>query len=382
MRSLPRSVWWIASATLVNRMGAMVFPFLILYFSRSLKLDLGLAATIAAFYGVGSAVAAPLGGWLADRFDAVRVLLISMVLAGVSLVSFPWVRHPQALIVATFLIALLSDLARPASLTALARLAGPGQSRDAFALSYLAINLGMSVGPVVGGFLATYDYAYLFWIDGASSLGASLLLFASGARSPGIRNGGSKSWDWNIGRAAFRLVFWFIVILWVFITFFTATPVYLVEILHRPESWVGWVWMINTGLVALLSLYVNHRTRGLPLVVQLSWAACCFAFGYAVMGLAPGLVGLVICTLCLTVGEMMLFTNANAYLERAVPQEKLGKAMAFNSVSFSVALSCSTPTVGYFFTQGHPDRLWWILSLVGLIAAWGFYRLPRLPDRS
>jgi hypothetical protein len=41
-----------------------------------------------------------------------------------------------------------------------------------------------------------------------------------------------------------------------------------------------------------------------------------------------------------------------------------------------VALALSTPSVGYFFTARSPHELWIVLVLVGLLAAWGFYRLP------
>lgn len=375
LAQLPRSVWWLAAATLINRMGAMVFPFLVLYFHRSLGLDLESAAGIAAFYGLGSGCAGPLGGWLADRYDAIRVLAYAMGAAGALLLVFPVLTTPPTLMAATFGVALLSDLARPSSLTALARLGGPEQSRNAFTLNYLAINLGMSVGPLVGGYLARHDYRLLFWVDGASSLLACTLLLLSGTRSPALSQLGPRP-DWNVGAPAFRLVLCMTVALWVFITFFTATPVYVVEVLHRPESLVGWIWLVNTGVIVLTTVQVNHWTRGKALTLQLTCAALLFSSGYAVVVLLPGMSGLLFCMLLLTVGEMMLFTNANSYLQRVVPEHKMGRAMALNSMTFSVALSFSTPAVGYFFTSRSPEELWVLLAVVGLLVAWGFYRLP------
>ncbi len=48
----------------------------------------------------------------------------------------------------------------------------------------MAINLGMSIGPVVGGVLAGISYPAVFAVDGAMSILAGLLLTVGG----GIRN--------------------------------------------------------------------------------------------------------------------------------------------------------------------------------------------------
>lgn len=381
LRSLPRSVWWLAGASLVNRMGAMVFPFLVLYFHRHLGLPLELATMIAACYGVGSGFAAPLGGWLADRYDAVLVLAWSMISAGVLMAVFPWISGTIPLILGTFAVALLTDLSRPSTLTALARLGGSEQSRDAFNLNYLAVNLGMSVGPLAGGYLALLDYRFLFWGNSLSALLAGGVLLLSGTRSSHHGSVGQKA-DWNVGSTAFLAVFWIVVALWVFMTFFAATPVYVVEVLHRPESLVGWIWLVNTGVIVLTTVQLNHWTKGKPLSSLLACSALLFALGYTLFLFLPGLAGPIACMLALTVGEMMLFTNSSAYLQSVVPAHKMGRAMALNSMAVSIALAASTPAVGFFFSAHRPDLLWMVCAIAGLGAAYGFWRLPRLPFRT
>jgi predicted MFS family arabinose efflux permease len=103
----------------------------------------------------------------------------------------------------------------------------------------------------------------------------------------------------------------------------------------------------------------------------LGLAAC-----YASLSLLPSLAGLILATLFLTVGEMMLFANANEYLARVVPANKVGRAMGFNAMAVSLALTFSSPTVGYFFANRSPQELWILLCVMALVAAWGFQRLP------
>ena len=65
---------------------------------------------------------------------------------------------------------------RPASLAALTSVVRPEQRKAAVAVNRLAINLGMSVGPAVGGFLATVSFPLLFVADGASAIAAGVVL--------------------------------------------------------------------------------------------------------------------------------------------------------------------------------------------------------------
>ncbi|MCK7526497.1 MAG: MFS transporter [Ignavibacteriales bacterium] len=50
----------------------------------------------------------------------------------------------------------------------------PSQRRMAFALNRLAINAGMSIGPVIGGFLTLIDYHYLFYANAVASIAAGI----------------------------------------------------------------------------------------------------------------------------------------------------------------------------------------------------------------
>ena len=70
---LPREVWLLAGALLVNRAGTMVLPFLSLYLTRDLGLTAARAGLIIGSFGLGSMAGSYIGGWLSDRIDPLRV---------------------------------------------------------------------------------------------------------------------------------------------------------------------------------------------------------------------------------------------------------------------------------------------------------------------
>ena len=374
--NLPRACWWVAAATLINRMGAMVFPFLVLYFHKGLGLSLETSASVAACWGLGSFVAGPLGGWASDRVDPLRLMGFSMAGAGLLMMAFPAIHGLPLLVITTFCLALLADLGRPSTMTALARLGGSKHGRDAFALNYMAINLGMSIGPTLGGYLAEMDYRLLFWVDGGSSVVAAGALLLSGTVCPPVEKSSEGPVDWNIGWPAMRMYFWLILFFWSFMTFFAAGPVYAVKWLHLSEHDVGYIWLFNTILIVVSNLWVNRLTAGHSLPKLLALGCTCQALCCLTLWIYPGVLGLVGATLWLTVGEMLLFSNANAYVAQMVPPEKMGRAMGVNSLCVSLALISSAPTMGYFFSHHSPPWLWLLMAGAAALAALGMVGLP------
>ncbi len=156
LRALPRAVWVQCLATFVNRSGTMVLPFLLLYLTRDLGLSPSTGGAIVALYGATALVTSPFAGRLCDRFGPIRLMTVSLALSGLVLLAFPVARTPLAVAAATVLWAVVSELFRPASLSAIASAVGPENRKTAFAVNRLAINLGMSIGPALGGLLATW----------------------------------------------------------------------------------------------------------------------------------------------------------------------------------------------------------------------------------
>ena len=90
MRGLPGDVWIIFATTLVNRVGTMVLPFLVLYLAQDLGYSPRRAGFAISVYGFGGLVGAPVGGRLSDRLGPLRVMQFSLVLSGPFCSRSPW----------------------------------------------------------------------------------------------------------------------------------------------------------------------------------------------------------------------------------------------------------------------------------------------------
>src|SRR5207247_2478956 len=129
-------------------------------------------------YGVGALVTGPLAGRLCDKVGAIRVAEGALLLSGAIVMLLPLARGYGGILGIVLIWAVTGEAFRPAVLTVTTDMVAPEQRRTAFALVRLAVNLGMSVGPAVGGFLAMVSFPALFLVDGATSILAGVVLAA------------------------------------------------------------------------------------------------------------------------------------------------------------------------------------------------------------
>ena len=134
----------------------------------------GLALTI---YGIASIVIAPIAGRLTDRLGGLRIVKLSLFLSGLLLFVYPFANSLINILLMTTLWAFANEAFRPPSMSIIGDLAGPAQRKAAFALEPFAINLGMSIGPVIGGFLAMRSFRLLFYADAITAMLAACCWF-------------------------------------------------------------------------------------------------------------------------------------------------------------------------------------------------------------
>ncbi|HEY4563788.1 MAG TPA: MFS transporter, partial [Thermoanaerobaculia bacterium] len=122
---LSRSVWLLSIASLINRAGTMVMPFLLLFLVEKRGFTTTEAGRTLALYGVVAMVASYAGGRLSDRFGAVRILKASLLLTGFAFLALGWVEGRLAIAGMVILLSLVAEVFRAANLTALTAASAP-----------------------------------------------------------------------------------------------------------------------------------------------------------------------------------------------------------------------------------------------------------------
>src|ERR1700723_481135 len=371
LRQLPREIWILFAATLVNRCGTMVLPFLVLYLTRELKISASHAALALTVYGIAALLTMPVSGWLTDRVGSLFVMRGSLLLSGFMLFLFPLAHHFAAILGITFAFAMLNESVRPPSLALVSELVKPPQRKAAFALSRLAANLGMSGGPAIGGILAVYSFRWLFVVDGATSILAGVVLALAPMRNPGRQKTHEPEWAdaTDLGREieadtltplatlhpaadlrAFRnprMLYFLAALIPVQLVFFQFTstlPLFLVRYLYFPESVYGTIFTVNTLLIVAMEVPLNTAMAHWTHRHTLMLGAFLYAVGfgaYALVGIAPfgKTAGAFAAVVIWTFGEMILMPGSSAYAAELAPPERRGEYMGLYTMSFNIAFA-------------------------------------------
>jgi MFS family permease len=372
LAGLPRDSWLLAVATLVNRAGTMVLPFLALHFTTNLGFSAGQAGAALGVYGVVSLLTSPFAGRLADRVGSQRILTASLLLGGLGLWAVPLLRTLPQVMVGMVVLSALSEAMRPATLALTSDLAPPELRRQAFALNRLAINLGMSVGPALGGFLAAHSFRTLFWVDGATSIAAALVLFAFPLRLHSVEaHAGTPP---TLGAIADRrLRYVILAILPVLMVFFQhegAMPVWMVQQLGMSTRTFGLLFTVNTVLIVFLEVRLNGWTAHWSAARALAVGAALTAAGFGALAVLSSYGGIVATVVVWTFGEMILFPATAAYVSELAPPGRRGEYMGFYAMTFGIGFTLG-PWAGLALLESVGARALWITCLVvgGLSAA-------------
>ena len=195
---LPRPVYALFVATVVNGAGIFVFPFLTLFLTKKLGMDVREAGRIMLLTSLAYLPGAVLGGKIADARGRKALAIGAQALAalcylpcglfalrpelglGLEFLGLSGRLGARELVPALVLVNVLFDgFSDPARSSMHTDLTTPENRQAAFSLNYLGHNLGFAVGPLVAGFLFNAAPAWLFWGNALAAFAAcAVVLFA------------------------------------------------------------------------------------------------------------------------------------------------------------------------------------------------------------
>jgi MFS family permease len=380
LKQLPREIWILSLAVLINRAGTMVLPFLVLYVTRGLHYSATTGGLVVALYGAGALITAPLSGWLTDRYGTVLIMRSSLFLSALVLFVFPFADSFTTVVAATLLLAITSEMFRPANLAVVSHLVPPEKRKAAFALLRLAINLGMSIGPALGGFLATVSFSYLFFIDGITSLAAAIVLVFSRFPVPAHLSYEGSEVPRPARRAvADRRFLAFltatVLITVVFFQHLSTMPLYMVRNLHLSEATYGLMFTINTLLIVFLEVPINLATSHWSHRRTQALGALLFSIGFGSSALVEGIWGVIGTVIIWTFGEMILFPGMSAYVSSIAPDQQQGEYMGYYTMAFSLSFIIG-PWLGTTILEHLGGSvLWSTMFLIGIASTLMMIRL-------
>lgn len=381
-RGLPRKVWYLAGAQLVNSSGTMVILYMTLYLTGTHHFSLARAGQIMSGYGQGMMLGAFLGGWLADRAGAHRTQRLALFATGTLLISLGFVYEYRALYALTFLWGVANGAVFPANFAAMGAECPPELRSRGFSLLRLANNLGMTAAPILGGFLISLHPRLTFYVDGASCMAAAVLLLvffpwkeAAAADRSGVPRGrgGLLARDlrlWSVFLATLGLTL-------IVSQIFTTWPPYLREKEHLTELQIGMLFAISTSMIVLFQMPMSHGATRYSHYRMAALGALFYSAAFVLMSLTRGTGWQIAALVIWTTGEMLVFPALATIVSDLAPVGAEGKYQGIYSFAFSVGMVIGPAGGSVLAQQGGWSVLWGSGAFVVLGSAMVLFLLDR-----
>ena len=233
------------------------------------------------------------------------------------------------------------DAFRPAVFVALNAYSGPENKTRSVTLIRLAINLGFSMGPALGGLIiASLGYAGLFWVDGITCLLAGLLLLqVLNPKKANILDEEEVSNPMPAHRDRPYMLFLLSVMLFavVFLQYFSTVPLFYKKVGGLSESAIGLLLALNGILIFLFEMPLVKflESKGRAMLSYVLLGGVLVGASVLIFNLSHALPILIMGMLLMTLGEMVAFPFSNAFAMVRGKKGRLGEYMGLYTVAFS-----------------------------------------------
>lgn len=379
-RGLSRPAWMLALVMFINRSGAMVLPFLGVYMTNKLKFSIEDVGIVLSCFGVGAVSGSWLGGWLTDRFGHFKIQAGSLFLTAPLFFILPQLQSIESLSLGVFFLSLVSETFRPANSVSIAHYAKPENITKAFSLNRMAINLGFSIGPALGGFLASVSYNLLFYGNGITCILAGILFFAYFKNKKGHRKKKEEIAPHSFSkRSPYKdwpfLVFSILCTLYAicFFQLLNTLPLFYRSVHQLTESQIGTI-LAFSGLVVfsleMLIVHIAEKKMSISQVIVLGTLLC--GISYMSLNFQGGTWILYVSIFILCISEILAIPFMATVTIIRSGRNNQGAYMGLNALAFSIA-HIGSPYIGTHVAANYGfSTLWWGTGVVTAITSIGF----------
>jgi MFS family permease len=372
----PNQFWLLFIGLLISTIGAsMIWPFLMIYVSQ--KLDRPLTA-IASLMTVNSAmglISSFIAGPLTDRVGRKWIMAISLALNGLTYLLYSQVNSLGGFLLLMGMSGFVNPIYRVGADAMVADLIPADKRIDAYAILRMGNNVGVALGPTIGGFVAATSYSVAFYCAafGLSVYGALVALFARETLVKTLITREKERFGGYVKVLKDRL-FLTICAGYTITTvassmIFVLLAVYTKENFGIPESQFGFIMATNAVMVVLFQVAVTQFTKRFPAYPVMFVGALLYSLGVGSVALGKSLPAFFISMIILTLGEMSLVPTSTSLVAGLAPPQMRGRYMSIYGLAWGIAVGIG-PVIGGFLNDNiAPVAIWYGGLVIGLISA-------------
>ncbi|HEU6444424.1 MAG TPA: MFS transporter [Gaiellaceae bacterium] len=321
-----------------------------------------------------SASAGYLGGNVSDHLGRRPVILVGWALTALVPVTWVFVDDFGRAIPLLLLVSCFAPVAMAATQALVADVVPPERHEHAYASLRVANNLGVTLGPPIGGALLVTGQYDVLWV-GVALLGTLTAFLAwrliphRGAFTP--EEPPSRGSFGVIRRDRAFLLFLVSLVLahLVYFAFEVVLPISAVDS-HglSPAAW-GFLVIINPALVTLFQLRLTRRVERFPAAPKLALAMLLMGWPFLLLSLDASIAVMAVVILIFVLGEMLWIPTSQAIVAGLAPADVRGAYMGASASTSSAGFALG-PFLGLQIRGEFGDTaMWGFFAAVSVVAA-------------
>jgi MFS family permease len=359
---------------------------------------LSAAMTFTAF-AVGSLVAAPFAGRLADRHRPALVAALARAGMAVALLALAWASDAPAVWLAAAGVGAGIAMSQPAVAVLLLAWTPEARTRDVFAWQFIALNLALAAGGLVGGL--TVDLSTpagtrpIYWFAAAAALASAIAVHAVGrldAARPvaglpvdALDPAGDAGYRALLGQRPVRYLLGIALLLTLacYAQYDSGLPAYALGALHVAPSTIGIGVAVNAVVVSALTRPMVVLTRRFSPTTLLAlcgglWVLCWLIFAVPLALPAAGSLAIVVGYGAISFGETVLAPVLSPFAATLAPDGAVGRTLGAVTGASTAATAVGPAVSGVLLALGVPLLFIAVQLACCVGGAWLALRLGRI----
>lgn len=385
-REFPRHFQILMGASFIDRLGgALLFPFFALYVTEKFNVGMVEVGVAYAIWAVTSQIGSVIGGALSDKFGRKTMVMFSLIASAFSAIAMGLVTELLHFYIAVVVAGTLGDMGGPARQAMVADLLPEEQRAQGYGIMRVVANLAVMFGPLIGGWMATNSYLWLFITDAVTSTITAVIVFLTLPETkPETVEEKEDEGLMKTFRGYFKVIrdltfmefiLAGILVNTVYVQMNSTLPVYLRDVHGSPPSTYGIILSINAAMVVFMQFWVTRKLASIPPMWMMALGTALYLVGFGMYGFVNGFVMFLLAMVVLTVGEMVLIPVASALVAKFAPEDMRGRYMAVYGIAWSVPFAIGPYLAGLIMDNMDPNWVWYASIAVCFLAILGFLRM-------
>lgn len=377
---------------IINRMGSFIVPLMTLILVEKIGLSKAEAGIFSTISLLTQAPFIMLGGKLADKIGGKKTIVIFNSLGALVYLVCGFLKTTMLVAVLLVVASNLYAIAHPAFNCIVTDVTPKEKLKSAFSLTYLGVNLGFAIGPIVSGLLFYKNLNLLFFLDGLTTLlsAALIVMWVRPSKRPehAPQCGDADAQPVPEGKSVLSFLsrnpvlilfaLGFLVYNFCYVQWNYLLPLQMVDLFATDGAKLfSTVVSANAITCIVLTPTLTAVTQKLHPLKTIYMGGFFYFASFLAFTAAHTFVHFLLSVILMTVGEILISINTSSYVANRTPQMYIGRVNSMMFIVNGFGSAIGPGVMGAVLTTIGFPYVWLVVAAVMLFGAFGMVLLKR-----